>query len=70
MPQQRIWRMRKLHQSIDAELHEAIDGSVEVHYLLNGEFIYARRYPNRELALAEAAVKRAELERDGWAFHW
>jgi hypothetical protein len=70
MPQQRVWRMRTLHQSIDAEIHEAIDGSAEVHFFLNGEFTYARRCPSRELALAEAAAKREELERDGWTFHW
>ena len=39
--EQRLWRLRKLHQSVDAELRQA-----------------------------EAAAKRAELERDGWTFHW
>jgi len=67
----RIWRLRKLHQTVDAELQEiAGSAEVEVHFFYNGAFAYARRLPSRAAALAEAAVKRSELERDGWAFHW
>lgn len=67
----RLWRLRKLHQYADAELLDAAgsDGA-EIRFFYNGEFSYARRTPTRELALAEAAAKRAELERDGWTFHW
>ena len=66
---QRIWRLRKLHQSVDAELHSVGD-EIEVRFLFNGELSYARRCATRELALATAAAKRAELEREGWNFHW
>jgi hypothetical protein len=64
----RLWRMRKLHQSIDAELHG--DREVVLQFKLNGEMSYERRLATRDEALAEAARKRAELERDGWMFHW
>lgn len=67
--EQRVWRMRKLHQSVDAELRAYGDG-VEVRYLLNGTLSYTREYPDRAAAVADAAAKRGELERDGWMFHW
>jgi hypothetical protein len=67
----RLWRLRKLHQYADAELYEAAgSGGAEIRFFYNGELLYARRAPTRDLALAEAAAKRAELERDGWMFHW
>ena len=67
----RLWRLRKLHQYADAELCESAgwDGA-EIRFFYNGELVYARRAPTREHALAEAAAKRAELEREGWMFHW
>ena len=69
MADQRIWRLRKLHQSVDAELHP-IGNEIEVRFLFNGELSYAPRCATRELALEMAASKRAELEREGWNFHW
>jgi hypothetical protein len=69
---QRLWRLRKLHDYVDAELREEEGGSgaVEVHFFYNGAITYVRQQPTRALALAEASAKRAELERDGWMFHW
>lgn len=61
--------MRKRHQSVDAELAEG-EHSVQVRYLLNGDLSYVREHANRADAVAEAMAKRAELERDGWMFHW
>jgi hypothetical protein len=63
---------------VDAELRQsaADDGTaaaaagVQLQYFLNGELAYSRQWPTRALALEEAARKRAELERDGWMFHW
>jgi hypothetical protein len=70
-PSTRVWRLRKLHQYVDAELHDRADSSgVEIQFLYNGARAYSRRWPTRDLALAEAASKRAELEREGWMFHW
>ena len=65
----RLWRLRKLHQSVDAELSAGIE-DVELRFLYNGEIAYGRRRPNRALAVQEATEKRAELEREGWVFHW
>ena len=67
----RLWRLRKLHQYADAELHD-VPGcdAVELRVLYNGELAYRRRAENREMALAEAAARRADLEREGWMFHW
>jgi hypothetical protein len=65
----RLWRMRKLHQYVDAELEEGPDGAA-LRYCYNGEPTYRREWATRALAVAEAAAKRAELERDGWMFHW
>jgi hypothetical protein len=69
MTPQRIWRLRKLHQAVDAELHP-IGTQIEVRFLFNGELSFAQRCATREEALAAAAAKRAELEREGWSFHW
>lgn len=66
----RLWRLRKLHQSVDAELVVDGDACVEVRFRYNGDVAYSRVYPTRQAAIAEAARKRAELERDGWTFHW
>ena len=68
---QRLWRLRKLHHSVDAELSSGPEGdSVELRYLYDGERAYRRRWPTRALAVREATHKRAELEREGWVFHW
>jgi hypothetical protein len=66
----RIWRLRKRHTFVDAELRPGGDGGVEVSYFFNGELSYSRRCEDRAQAMAEAAAKRAELEREGWMFHW
>jgi hypothetical protein len=66
----RVWRLRKLHQSVDAELHHISETRIEVRFLYNGELAYVRSCETRAHALAEAAAKRAELEREGWMFHW
>ena len=66
----RIWRLRKHQHSVDAELREAPAGGFCIRFLYDGEVTYERRWPVRVLALAEAAEKRAELERGGWMSHW
>jgi hypothetical protein len=68
----RLWRLRKLHQYVDAEIAggTARGELTAIRFLFNGELSYERRVPSRDAALAEAASKRAELEREGWAFHW
>jgi hypothetical protein len=65
----RLWRLKKLHQSVDADLRVSGEDA-EVRYSYNGALSYARACHSRAEALADAARKRAELERDGWMFHW
>jgi hypothetical protein len=67
---QRIWRLRKHHHAVDAALRDTAAGGCSVQFLYDGVLTYERRWPTRALALAEAADKRAELERSGWMFHW
>jgi hypothetical protein len=67
---QRVWRLRKLHQYVDAELRDNATSGVDLQFFYNGECAYTRNWPTHALALAEAADKRAELEREGWMFHW
>ena len=66
----RLWRLKKLHQSVDAELRPGPAGSVELRLVLNGEVSYRREWPSRDAACDDAAGRRAELERQGWMFHW
>lgn len=67
---QRVWRLRKRHQRVDAELCIAEGAGVEIQFWLDDALAYRRRWPTRDEALAEAAGKRAELERQGWMEHW
>lgn len=73
--------MRKLHQSVDAELWAVnptraeggegrLESAVELRYTFNGELTYRRVWGTRDEAMHEARAKRLELERDGWMFHW
>lgn len=62
--------MRKLHQAVDAELWPGDPAGVELRYAYNGALTYRRTWPSRDQAVREAMAKRAELERDGWMFHW
>ena len=67
----RLWRLRKLHQSADAIVRPLDDGAraeLQLHY--NGALSVARVCPTMAAAYEEAAARRAELERDGWTFHW
>jgi hypothetical protein len=67
----RLWRLRKLHQFVDAELTDVPGGDeLEVRFFYNGELAYALRFSSRSAAVAAASARRSELEREGWSFHW
>jgi len=66
----RLWRLRKLHDTVDAELCAGADGHTDLKVFYNGELSYVRRLATRAEAVSEAAARRAELEREGWNFHW
>ena len=67
---ERLWRLRRLHQSIDAVLIDAGSEGVDLKVLLNGEAIYLRRWPTRGAAVEDASLRRGDLEREGWMPHW
>jgi hypothetical protein len=67
----RLWRLRKVHQYLDAEVAEqAASNGVLLRFLFNGELSYQRLCATIGAAHEEAAAKRGELERQGWTFHW
>ncbi len=68
---ERLWRVRKQHRSIDAILLTTEEPpAVEVRYFRDDRLLYARRWPERELAVQEAADRLRELQRAGWTTHW
>jgi len=72
---QRLWRVRRRQQSIDAILREGsgadgAGGEVTLEFVMNGKRVTSRRWPSRAQAVTAATDKRKELERAGWATHW
>jgi hypothetical protein len=67
----RIWRLRKRNLYVDAELKQ-VDGTDAFELLVyyGTMLTSSRRYVSRTEAVADAKVRRAELEREGWTFHW
>jgi hypothetical protein len=67
----RIWRLRKRNLFVDAELRQ-VTGTNEFELLVyyGGTLTSSRRCASRAEAAAEAQARRAELEREGWTFHW
>jgi hypothetical protein len=66
---QRVWRVRKNHTWIDAQVVEDAAG-IEVGFTYDGARVYARRFPTRDLALVEADRVLRDLQRAGWSTHW
>jgi len=67
----RIWRLRKRHLYVDAELKRVQDtGEWDVLVYYGTTLTSTRRCATRAEAVAEAKSRRAELEREGWTFHW
>jgi hypothetical protein len=67
----RIWRLRKRNLYVDAELR-LVDGSEEVDLLIfyGATLTWSHRCVSRTEAVTEARTRRADLEREGWTFHW
>lgn len=66
---ERLWRLRKMHQHVDASLRDSPDG-VQLLFFYNARLIYQRTTASRAAAVAEAVARRTELERHGWTEHW
>jgi len=68
---ERVWRVRKHHVWIDAQLHGAADrAGVELQFYYDGQLLLASRWPTRQDALADASIRLRELQRAGWNTHW
>ena len=67
----RVWRLRKRNLYVDAELKQ-VNESGEWDFLVyyGTTLTSSRRCATRTEAVAEAKARRAELEREGWTFHW
>jgi hypothetical protein len=67
----RIWRLRKRNLYVDAELRQVpVTGEWDLLVYYGTTLTSSRRCATRAEAIAAAKERRAELEREGWAFHW
>jgi len=64
----RLWRVRKLHRHIDAQLRG--EAGPELQLLYGDRVIYRRAWATIEEAEHDAAAKLADLQRAGWTEHW
>jgi hypothetical protein len=64
-----LWRVRKNHTSIDAQINDCGVG-VELRYFYDGEPVLSQQWPTRQLALTDAAARLRDLQRAGWTTHW
>jgi hypothetical protein len=67
---ERLWRVRKNHVWIDAQLQERSEGAVQLRYFYDGELLYTSHHPTRAAAEADAIARLRELQRAGWNVHW
>lgn len=68
---ERLWRVRKNHRWVDAQLHAGADGhGVDLRFFYGGELILASHLEDRIAAEAEANRRLQELQRAGWNTHW
>ena len=67
----RIWRLRKRNLYVDAELRLVPDsGEWDLLIYYGTTLTSSRRCATRAEAVGEGKSRRAELEREGWTFHW
>lgn len=67
---ERIWRARKNHAWIDAQLRPSDEARVELRFFYDGDLVFSRSWPTRDAALAHASHQLRELQRAGWNTHW
>jgi len=65
----RLWRVRKDHTWIDAQLIRG-PAAIELRFLLDGERVFSREFSTRALATADAQLRLRDLQRAGWTTHW
>jgi hypothetical protein len=65
----RLWRLRRRHDHIDAVLRRR-GSHWELQFLRNDRVLVTRYYARRDVAYTEASARLAELQRAGWSTHW
>jgi len=66
---ERLWRARKDHSWIDAQVTHAPVG-VALVIRLDGTAIFAEVFATRALAVEDADRRLRDLQRAGWTSHW
>lgn len=66
---ERLWRVRRRHDHIDAVLRPR-GAQWELQFFRNNRLMFGWRRAKREAACLEADVKLHELQRAGWTTHW
>ena len=64
-PNERLWALRKNGRLIECETNTHPLGQ-ELRFYHGGDFTYAQVHPTRELADADAGLRRRELLELGW----
>lgn len=67
---ERVWRARKNHTWIDAQLRPSSDASFEIRFFYDGDLVFSRSWPTRDAALDHASRQLRDLQRAGWNMHW
>jgi len=66
---ERLWRARKHHTWIDAQICPS-DARFELRFFYDGDLVFSRTWPTRDAALADASRQLRDLQRVGWNTHW
>ena len=67
----RLWRVRKDHVWLDAQLQASDDRSgFDLRVFYHGSLVFSRRWPSRDEAVDFAARQLRDLQRAGWNTHW
>jgi hypothetical protein len=67
---ERVWRARKNHAWIDAQLRASDEVTFELRFFYDGDLVFTRSWPTRDAALTHASQQLLELQRAGWNTHW
>jgi hypothetical protein len=67
---ERLWRARKNHTWIDAQLRTPAASTFELQCFYDGGLVFTRTWTTREAAMAHADALLRELQRAGWNTHW
>ena len=68
-PADRLWRARRRHDHIDAEI-VATPAGCELRYLRNERVMVVWRFDSADAAANDARSRLADLIRAGWTVHW